>query len=79
MNAVYFNFNMQTNICCKLFTEIMFWCSIKKAAVKNFAIFTAKHLCQSLFLLNLQAFSSTTLLKRDPNTGVCFPVNIAKF
>ena len=35
----------------------------KKGALKNFAIFTGKHLCWSL-------------LKRDPNT--CFPVNIFK-
>ena len=33
---------------------------------KNFAIFTGKHLCWSLFLIKLQAFR-------------CFPVNIAKF
>ena len=32
---------------------------------KNFAIFTGKHLCWSLFLIKLQAFR-------------CFPVNIAK-
>ena len=35
----------------------------KKDALKNFTIFTGKHLCWSL-------------LKRDPNT--CFPVNIFK-
>ena len=34
--------------------------------LKNFAIFTGKHLCWSLFLIKLQAFK-------------CFPVNIAKF
>ena len=28
-------------------------CSIKKAALNNFAIFTGKHLCRSLFLLKL--------------------------
>ena len=27
----------------------------KKAAIKNFEIFTGKHLCWSLFLINLQA------------------------
>ena len=30
-------------------------CSIKKAVLKNFAIFTGKHLCRSLFLKKLQA------------------------
>ena len=38
----------------------------KIGALKNFAIFTGKHLCWSLFLIKLQAFT-------------CFPVNIAKF
>ena len=30
-------------------------CSVKKGALKNFAKFTEKHLCQSLFLIKLQA------------------------
>ena len=38
--------------------------------LKNFAIFAGKHLCRSVFLIKLQAFKSTTLLKRDSNTGV---------
>ena len=29
-------------------------CSIKKAVLKNSAIFTGKHLCWSLFLITLQ-------------------------
>ena len=45
-------------------------CPLEKAALKNFAIFTGKHLCRSLFLINLQAFRPTTSLKTDPNTGV---------
>ena len=40
-------------------------CSIKKAVLKNFAIFTGKHLCWSLFLVR-----PATLLKRDYNLGV---------
>ena len=45
----------------KMFKESGFrrshWrCSIKKAVLKNFAIFTGKHLCWSLFLVKLQAF-----------------------
>ena len=31
-------------------------CSIKKGVLKNFAIFTRKHLCSSFFLTKLQAF-----------------------
>ena len=40
-------------------------CSMKRAALKNFAIFTGKHLCWSLFLMQ-----PATLLKRDSDTGV---------
>ena len=44
----------------------------KKGVLKNFANFTGKHLCRSLFL------RPVTLLKRDCNTGV-FLWNLAKF
>ena len=37
---------------------------------KNFADFTAKHLCWNLFLIMLQAFRSSVLLKSDSNKGV---------
>ena len=40
----------------------------KKVALKNFANFTGKHLCWSLFLIKLQA--QGPFLKRDSNTGV---------
>ena len=43
-------------------------CTIKKD-VKNFASFTGKHLCWSLFLTKLLVSRPTTLLKRDSNTG----------
>ena len=42
----------------------------KIGVLKNFANFTGKHLCWSLFLINLQAFRSATLLKKDFNTSV---------
>ena len=42
--------------------------SIKKTVLKNFAIFTGRHLCWSLFLIKLMDFRHR-----------CFPVNIAKF
>ena len=45
-------------------------CSIKKAVLINFAIFTGKPLCWSLFF-NTQAFRPATLFKRDSNSGVC--------
>ena len=42
---------------------------MKKDVLRNFAKFTRKHLCQSLFI--------NKVLKRDSGTG--FPVNFAKF
>ena len=38
---------------------------LKIDTLKDFAIFTEKHLCWSLFLITLQALRSTTLLERD--------------
>ena len=47
---------------------------MKKAFLKNFAIFTGKQLCWSLFvgvsLSPVLAFRPATLLKRDFNIGV---------
>ena len=45
-------------------------CYIKKAVLKNFAIFTWKHVCWSLFLIKLPDFRPATSLERDSNTGV---------
>ena len=42
----------------------------RKGVLKNFAIFTGKHLCWRFFLRKLQIWRLATLLKRDPNTGV---------
>ena len=49
---------------------------MKKAALKNFAIFTGKQRCSSL-LIALQGFRSAILLKKRLRHK-CFPVNIAK-
>ena len=40
-------------------------CSIEKAVLKNFSIFTGKHLCWSFFFLKACCF-----IKRNSNTGV---------
>ena len=45
---------------------------MKNAVLKNFAIFTEKHLCWSLFLIMLQDFMPTTLSKRDSNIGFSY-------
>ena len=42
--------------------------------LKNFEIFTGKHLCWSLFLTKLQGFRPKRRLQHR-----CFPVIIAKF
>ena len=42
-------------------------CSIKIVVLKNFAIFTRKRLCWSLFLIKLLTWRTATLLKRDYN------------
>ena len=41
-------------------------CSAKKVVLKNFAVFTRKHLYWSLFLIKLQAFRPASLLKWTP-------------
>ena len=58
--------------CCNflLFRSIHQRCSIKKAVLKNFAIFIRKHLRWSLFLIKLQASKHATLLKRDSNIDI---------
>ena len=38
--------------------------------LKNFAIFTRKHLCWSLFLIQLQSTSPATILKRNSSIGI---------
>ena len=37
---------------------------------KNFAIFTGKHMCWSLFVMKLLAYKPANLLKRDSNTSI---------
>ena len=41
-------------------------CSIEKAVLKNFTIFTGKHLCWSIILIKLQAQRPATLLNKTP-------------
>ena len=38
----------------------------KKVVLMNFANFTGKHLCESLFLIKLEAWGLQLYLKRDP-------------
>ena len=50
-------------------------CSIKKSLLKNFAVFTGKHLCQSLFFNNV---ADLFLLNKRPWSRR-FPIYFAKF
>ena len=53
-------------------------CFVKNVALKNFANFTGRHLCWSLFLIKLQAFRPATLIKKRIEHR-CFPVKFTKF
>ena len=76
---------------CKALRHSCFWeswirlyrsshqrCSVRKVALKNFANFTGKHLCQSLFLNKVADLRPATLLKKRLWLR-CFRVNFAKF
>ena len=53
-------------------------CSVRKGVLRNFAKFTGKHLCQSLFLNKVAGLRPAILLKKRL-WHRCFPVNFAKF
>ena len=53
-------------------------CSVKKGALKSFAKFTEKLLCQSLFFNKVASLNPATLLKRKLWHRY-FPVSFAKF
>ena len=53
-------------------------CSIKKDVLKNFAKFTGKQLCQSLFFKKSCRPEPATFLKKTL-WHRCFPENFAKF
>ena len=53
-------------------------CSMKKSVLRNFAKFTTKHLCQSLYFNKVAPLRSATLLKKRLWHS-CFPVNFTKF
>ena len=54
-------------------------CSIRKGVLRNFAKFTGKHLCQSLFLIKLQAkntFFTEHLQATTSESKVCSVIKI---
>ena len=65
---------------CKLWISISSRrrCSVKKGVLRNFAKFTGKHLCQSLFFNKVADLGPATLLKKRLWHRY-FPANFAKF
>ena len=53
-------------------------CPMRKGVLRNFAKFTRKHLCQSLFLNKVAGLNPATLLKKKLWHRF-LPVNFAKF
>ena len=51
---------------------------LKKGVLRNFAKFTGKHLCQSLFFNKVAGLRPATLLKKRL-WHKCFPVNFSRF
>ena len=49
--------------------------SFEKAVLKNFSIFTGKHLCWSIFLIKLRPFRLCTFIEIALRLG-CFPLNL---
>ena len=52
-------------------------CSVRKSVLRNFAKFTGKYLCQSLFFNKIADLRSATLFKKRL-WHRCFPVNFVK-
>ena len=53
-------------------------CPVRKGVLRNFAKFTGKQLCKSLFFNKVAGLSPATLLKKRL-LHRCFPVNFVKF
>ena len=76
--------NLQSSHLARLFSSIAesgssrpgVFC--KKSVFRNFAKFTGKYLCKSLFFNKVAYFRPATLLKKRL-WHRCFPVNFAKF
>ena len=88
LTTIFFNFwkNQKYQFIINLFTSLLQMklfkssqqrCSVKKGFLRNFAEFTGKHLCQSLFFTQVAAQPATLLKKRLWHR--CFPENFAKF
>ena len=62
------------NILCSFksvsFSEVVWRCSLKKGVLRNFAKFTGKHLCQSLFFNKIAGIACNFIKKRDSGTDV---------
>ena len=54
-------------------------CSVRKGVLRNFTIFTGKHLHQCLILIKLKKNDSKKIFFKKPLQHRCFPVNIVNF
>ena len=68
------NYSSHNQKCQKEPPEVFY----KRSVLKNFAKFTGKYLCQSLFFNKVAGLRPATLLKKRL-WHRCFPVNFAKF
>ena len=69
---------LQLQYCCVLYGSSHPDVFYKKGALRNFAKFTGKHLCQSLFFNKVAGLRPATLLKKRL-WHRRFPVNFTKF
>ena len=72
---VFFKITPRTQFVCKIHNYPIHFrsshrkCSIKKGILKNFAKFTGKHLCQSLFFIFWRNFKNTFFTKHLRGTA----------
>ena len=63
----------------RILVRSSYWrCSIKKAVLENFAIFTGKHLSWSVFFNKVAGLQTCNFIKKRLERR-CFPKNVAKF
>ena len=68
----------RTHNCTLIYRSSWQRCSVRKGVLINFAKFTGKHLCQSLFFNKVAGLRSATLLKKRLWHRY-FPMNFVKF
>ena len=70
--------SIDTEFCCYMYRSNRPEVFCKKGVLRNFATFTGKHLCQSLYFNKVAGLKPATLLKKR-FWHRCFSVNFVKF